>query len=87
MSVIPTCLSYDPAYVYEMAVILQNGMKRMYENGEDVFYYITMYNEDYPMPEMPKGVEEGIVRGIYPLQRGGERQGSGAVAGQRADSE
>jgi pyruvate dehydrogenase E1 component len=68
MSVIPTCLSYDPAYVYELAVILQDGMKRMYEDGEDVFYYITMYNEDYAMPEMPKGVEEGIVRGIYQLK-------------------
>src|SRR5579875_616051 len=50
MSVIPTCVSYDPAYVYELAVILQDGMRRMYENGEDVFYYITMYNEDYAMP-------------------------------------
>ena len=68
MSVIPTCLSYDPAYVYEMAVILQDGMRRMYEKGEDVFYYITMYNEDYAMPEMPEGAREGIVRGIYRLK-------------------
>ena len=68
MSVIPTCVSYDPAYVYELAVIVQDGMKRMYEDGEDVFYYITMYNEDYAMPEMPEGAREGIVRGIYKLK-------------------
>jgi pyruvate dehydrogenase E1 component len=70
MSVIPTCVSYDPAYVYELAVILQDGMKRMYEDAKDLFYYITMYNEDYAMPEMPKGVEEGILRGIYKLKAG-----------------
>ena len=68
MSAIPTCVSYDPAYVYELAVILQDGMKRMYEDAEDVFYYITMYNEDYAMPEMPEGAREGIVRGIYRLR-------------------
>lgn len=68
MSVIPTCISYDPAYVYEIAVILQDGIRRMYESGEDRFYYITMYNEDYAMPEMPAGVEEGILRGIYRLR-------------------
>jgi pyruvate dehydrogenase E1 component len=64
-SVYPTCLTYDPAFAYEMAVIVHDGLRRMYEKGEDVFYYITMYNEDYAMPEMPKGVEEGILRGIY----------------------
>ena len=68
MSTIPTCVSYDPAYVYELAVIVQDGLKRMYEDGEDVFYYITMYNEDYAMPEMPEGAREGIVRGIYRLK-------------------
>ncbi len=64
---VPTCITYDPAYVYEMAVILQDGLRRMYEVGEDAFYYITMYNEDYPMPAMPEGdnVREGILRGIY----------------------
>lgn len=65
MSVIPTCLNYDPAYVYEIAVILQDGIRRMYQEGESAFYYITMYNENYPNPAMPKGVEEGILRGIY----------------------
>ena len=64
-STIPTCHSYDPAFVYEIAVIVQDGMRRMYQEGEDRFYYITLYNEDYAMPEMPQGVEEGILRGIY----------------------
>ena len=67
---IPTCITYDPAYVYEMAVILRDGLRRMYELDEDVCYYITMYNEDYPMPAMPEGadVREGILRGIYRFQ-------------------
>jgi pyruvate dehydrogenase E1 component len=68
-STVPTCLSYDPAYVYELAVILQDGLRRMYQEGEDCFYYITMYNEDYAMPELPEEgrevIAEGIVRGIY----------------------
>jgi pyruvate dehydrogenase E1 component len=67
-STVPTCVTYDPAYVYEMAVILRDGLRRMYQEGEDVFYYITMYNEDYPMPEMPQGAEEGILRGLYRLR-------------------
>ncbi|HLI76280.1 MAG TPA: hypothetical protein VKV02_04985, partial [Acidobacteriaceae bacterium] len=66
-STIPTCKTYDPAYVYEMAVILQDGLRRMYQEGEDTFYYLTMYNEDYAQPTMPEGedVREGILRGIY----------------------
>jgi len=64
-STVPTCHAYDPAYVYEIAVIVQDGMRRMFEKNEDRFYYITAYNEDYAMPEMPPGVEEGILRGIY----------------------
>jgi pyruvate dehydrogenase E1 component len=64
-SVVPTCATYDPAYVYEIAVIVQDGLRRMYQEGEARFYYIMLYNEDYPMPEMPKGCEEGIVRGLY----------------------
>jgi pyruvate dehydrogenase E1 component len=67
-STVPTCLSYDPAYVYELAAILQDGLRRMYQENEQVFYYITMYNEDYAMPEMPEGAQEGIVRGIYKLK-------------------
>jgi pyruvate dehydrogenase E1 component len=64
---IPTCITYDPAYVFEMAVIIQDGLRRMYQEGEDAFYYITMYNEDYAMPSIPEGegVREGILRGIY----------------------
>ena len=64
-STVPTCHSYDPAYVYELAVIVQDGMRRMYQEMEDRFYYITIYNEDYAMPEIPPGCEEGILRGIY----------------------
>ena len=64
-STVPTCATYDPAYVYEIAVIIQDGLRRMYQEGEDRFYYIMVYNEDYPMPEMPEGCQEGILRGIY----------------------
>ncbi len=64
-STFPTCVSYDPAYMYEMAVVLQDGIRRMYEKGDDCFYYLTMYNEDYPMPAMPEGAAEGILKGIY----------------------
>jgi pyruvate dehydrogenase E1 component len=64
-STVPTCATYDPAYVYETAVIVQDGIRRMYELGEDRFYYIMLYNEDYAMPEMPAGCEEGIIKGIY----------------------
>src|SRR5437016_8346552 len=64
-SVVPTCATYDPAYVYEIAVIVQDGLRRMYQEGEDRFYYITIYNEDYAMPAMPENCREGIVRGIY----------------------
>ncbi len=66
-STIPTCITYDPAYVFEMAVILQDGIRRMYEAGEDRFFYLTMYNEDYPQPaaENIEAIREGILRGIY----------------------
>jgi len=64
-STVPTCASYDPAYVYEVAVIIQDGLRRMYEKGDNLFYYITLYNEDYVMPDMPEGCREGILRGIY----------------------
>jgi pyruvate dehydrogenase E1 component len=66
-STVPTCLSYDPAYSFELAVVVQDGLRRMYAENEQVFYYITMYNEDYVQPEMPAGdgVREGILRGLY----------------------
>jgi pyruvate dehydrogenase E1 component len=64
-SVVPNLLAYDPAFAFELAVILRDGMQRMYTNREDVFYYITLYNENYPMPPMPAGAEEGILKGLY----------------------
>src|SRR5262249_5073769 len=69
-SAVPTLLAYDPAYAYELAVILQDGIRRMYEKGEDVFYYITLYNENSPRPPLPPGdgVVEGILRGMYKLR-------------------
>jgi pyruvate dehydrogenase E1 component len=67
-STVPTCITYDPAFMYELAVIVQDGIRRMYEKAEDCFYYITMYNEDYAMPAMPEGVTEGILRGIYKVK-------------------
>ncbi len=65
MSVLPTCAAYDPAYAYEIAVIVQDGLRRMYQENEDLFYYLTIYNENYPQPPMPEGVREGILKGIY----------------------
>ena len=66
----PTLLTYDPAFAYELAVIIADGMKRMYQNGEDVFYYLTLYNENYAMPPMPAGVEQGILQGLYRFKAG-----------------
>ncbi|MEJ2531492.1 MAG: pyruvate dehydrogenase (acetyl-transferring), homodimeric type [Halioglobus sp.] len=64
-STIPNCISYDPAYAYELAVIIQDGLRRMYTEGENRFYYITLMNENYLQPAMPEGVEEGIIQGMY----------------------
>jgi pyruvate dehydrogenase E1 component len=61
----PNCVSYDPAYAYELAVIIQDGIRRMYKEQESIFYYLTVMNEQYEMPAMPDGVREGIVRGMY----------------------
>ena len=73
-STVPTCASYDPAFVYELAVVIQDGLRRMYEQNEDLFFYITLYNENYPMPDMPEGCPEGILQGIYKFRAasGGE---------------
>ena len=65
---IPNCISYDPTYSYELATIISSGMKRMFEDGENVFYYITTMNENYVHPDMPEGVEDGIVKGLYPFK-------------------
>ncbi|HZT33440.1 MAG TPA: pyruvate dehydrogenase (acetyl-transferring), homodimeric type [Bryobacteraceae bacterium] len=67
-STVPTCATYDPAYAYEIAVIVQDGIRRMYQEQEDRFYYLTLYNENYAMPPMPEGVAEGILKGIYRFQ-------------------
>jgi len=86
-SVVPTLRAYDPAFAYEVAVIVQDGLRRMVGEGEDCFYYLTVYNEMYPMPGMPAGVEDGIRRGLYllaPVSDPGDRPrlhlfGSGAI--------
>jgi pyruvate dehydrogenase E1 component len=65
-STVPNCVAYDPAYAYEIAIIVQDGIRRMYQNQEAIFYYLTLYNENYPMPAMPEGLDpEGVLRGIY----------------------
>ncbi len=64
-AMIPNCVSYDPTFAYELAVIVQHGMERMYHKQEDVFYYVTVMNENYTHPAMPKGAEEGIIKGMY----------------------
>ncbi len=82
---IPNCVSYDPTFSYEMAVIIHDGMRRMFAEQEDVFYYITAMNENYIHPAMPKGAEEGIIKGLYPFKKGGKKKnkvqlmGSGAI--------
>jgi len=82
----PACLAYDPAYAYEVATIVREGLRRMGEEEEDVFYYLTLYNENYPMAAMPEGIEEGILKGAYRFRTApGERKhrvqlfGSGTI--------
>jgi pyruvate dehydrogenase E1 component len=65
----PNCISYDPAYAYELGVIIQDGIRRMYKDQESIFYYITVMNEQYAMPPMPDGVRDGILKGMYRLKR------------------
>ena len=69
-STLPNLLSYDPAFAFELAIIVREGIRRMYEQQDDVFYYITVSNENYSMPAMPSGVEEGIIKGLYCFARG-----------------
>jgi pyruvate dehydrogenase E1 component len=72
---IPNCRAYDPTFAYELAVIIADGLQRMYgDDPEDVFYYVTLYNETYPMPAMPAGVEEGIIRGLYRYRPAAEQR-------------
>jgi pyruvate dehydrogenase E1 component len=67
-SVIPNCISYDPTYGFELAVIIQDGLRRMVANQEDVYYYITLMNENYEHPALPQGAEQGILKGMYLLR-------------------
>lgn len=82
---IPNCISYDPTFAYELAVIVHDGMKRMYQDKDNVFYYITAMNENYHHPEMPKGSEEGIIKGMYSFRTSSKKgskvqlMGSGTI--------
>ena len=84
---VPNLMAYDPAFGYELAVIIRDGIRRMYEEGEDIFYYLTVENETYPMPAMPEGVEEGILKGLYKFKTAAKKRaklkahlfGSGAI--------
>ncbi len=84
-STVPNCLAYDPTFAYEVAVLIEKGIQRMYVDGENVFYYITLLNENYPQPDIPKGVEEGIDKGMYLFRKGGKGKlrvqlmGSGSI--------
>lgn len=71
-SAFPSLRAYDPAFGYEVALIIKNGLHQMYEKGEETFYYLTLYNENYTMPPMPKGVEEGVLKGLYRFNQGEE---------------
>jgi len=73
-SVIPNCVSYDPTFAYEVAVIIQDGLRRMFKDQEDVYYYVTLMNENYAHPAMPEGAEEGIRRGMYLFRDGGPKK-------------
>jgi len=71
---IPNCVAYDPTFAYEVAVIIQDGLRRMFKDQEDVYYYITLMNENYSHPAMPKGAEEGIRRGMYLFREGSKQK-------------
>jgi pyruvate dehydrogenase E1 component len=73
-STIPTLVTYDPAFTYELAVIVADGLRRMYVEGEDIFYYLTLYNENYEMPPMAEGVAEGILKGLYKFKPSPEKK-------------
>jgi len=71
---IPNCVAYDPTFAYEVAVIIQDGLRRMFKDQEDVYYYITLMNENYSHPAMPDGTEEGILRGMYLFREGSKQK-------------
>jgi pyruvate dehydrogenase E1 component len=72
---IHNCISYDPTFHYELAVIIQDGLRRMFQEQEDVFYYLTVMNENYSHPALPKGAEKGILKGLYRLSEGSKAKG------------
>ncbi|MDN7134383.1 pyruvate dehydrogenase (acetyl-transferring), homodimeric type [Pseudidiomarina terrestris] len=76
---VPNCVTYDPTFGYEVAVIVQDGLRRMYGEQENVFYYLTVMNENYQQPEMPEGTEEGIIKGIYELEEHKAKGSKGQV--------
>src|SRR5690606_8025676 len=82
---VPNCRAYDPAYAYELAVIIHDGMKKMFVEGQNIFYYLSVMNENYVQPALPQGAEEGILKGAYLLQKGGKAKlratlmGSGTI--------
>ena len=82
---VPNCVAYDPTYAYELAVIVQDGLRRMYAEQENVFYYVTCMNENYAHPAMPEGAEQGILKGMYLLQHRRARQGARQPARLRHD--
>ena len=77
-STVPNCVAYDPTYGYEVVTIIQDGMRRMLEEQDDVFYYVTVMNENYPHPAMPENVSEGIIKGMYRIKEGAESKGAHA---------
>ena len=79
-SVIPNCVSYDPTFAYELAVIIQDGLRRMYVEQEDIYYYITLLNENYPNPALPEGSEAGILKGLYLLREGQQQDAVSKLA-------
>ncbi|MGH9382567.1 MAG: pyruvate dehydrogenase (acetyl-transferring), homodimeric type [Thermoanaerobaculia bacterium] len=85
-STVPNCVAYDPTYAYELAVIMQDGLRRMYQEEERLFYYITLLNENYPHPALPEGSEEGIRKGLYLLRPSelGSSEAAGRDAGRTA---
>jgi pyruvate dehydrogenase E1 component len=78
-STIPNCVSYDPTFAYELVVIIQDGLRRMYQEQEDVYYYITVMNENYSHPEIPKGTEQGILKGMYLFREGSNERGKNSI--------
>ncbi len=88
-STVPVCEAYDPAFAYELAVIIEHGLQRMYRDGEDVFYYLTVYNENYTQPPKPAGTDDGIIAGLYrwaPAPEGVERSGAILFSGTAQDA-